>query len=46
VGAASVEGIRADINAAYRAVHEPNDYRPRDFRASLGRAAAAIGRLK
>jgi hypothetical protein len=46
VNPSSVEGIRGDINAAYRAVHEPNDYRPRDFRASLGRAAAAIGRLK
>ena len=46
VGAGSVDGIRSDINTAYRAVRDPNDYRPRDFRASLGRAAAAIGRLK
>ena len=38
--------IRADINAAYRAVRDPNEYSPGDFRASLGRAAAAIRRLR
>ena len=38
--------IRADINAAYRAVHDPNAYDPGSFRASLGRAAAAIRRLR
>jgi hypothetical protein len=38
--------IRADINIAYRAVRDPNDYRPREFRASLGRAATAIRRLR
>jgi hypothetical protein len=41
-----VQGIRADINAAYQAVQDPNAYRPRDFRLSLGRAAAAIRRLR
>ena len=46
VSANAVQGIRADINAAYQAVREPNAYRPRDFRASLGRAAAAIRRLR
>lgn len=46
VSADAVQGIRADINAAYQAVREPNAYRPRDFRASLGRAAAAIRRLR
>jgi hypothetical protein len=46
VSAGAVQGIRADINAAYQAVREPNAYRPRDFRASLGRAAAAIRRLR
>jgi hypothetical protein len=40
------ESIRADINAAYRAVRDPNAYRPREFRAALGRAATAIRRLK
>lgn len=43
-GAAS--SIRADINGAYRAVRDPNAYSPGDFRASLGRAAAAIRRLR
>ena len=38
--------IRNDINVAYRAVRDPNDYQPREFRASLGRAASAIRRLR
>jgi hypothetical protein len=42
----SAASIRADINTAYRAVRDPNDYRPREFRASLGRAASAIRRLR
>ncbi len=46
VSAAAASAIRADINAAYRAVHDPNDYDPGGFRASLGRAAAAIRRLR
>ncbi len=46
IAAGSVNSIRADINAAYGAVRDPNAYRPRDFRASLGRAAAAIKRLR
>jgi hypothetical protein len=46
VSAGAAGGIRADINAAYRAVHDPNDYDPAGFRASLGRAAAAIRRLR
>ena len=41
-----VQSIRGDINAAYQAVRDPNAYRPRDFRLSLGRAAAAIRRLR
>jgi hypothetical protein len=44
--AAGADSIRADINGAYRAVRDPNAYQPREFRASLGRAAAAIRRLK
>jgi len=43
---ASVGGIRSDINIAYNAVREPNAYRPAEFRAALGRAAAAIRRLR
>jgi len=46
VSAGQASGIRADINAAYRAVHDPNDYNPAGFRTSLGRAAAAIRRLR
>lgn len=41
-----VGSIRADINAAYGAVREPNAYRPAEFRAALGRAAAAIRGLR
>jgi Cytochrome c554 and c-prime len=43
VGAAA--GIRANINRAYAAVHEPNDYRPLEFRAALGEAARSIRAL-
>ncbi|MEA3046957.1 MAG: hypothetical protein QOJ53_1289 [Sphingomonadales bacterium] len=46
IPAGAASGIRNDINAAYRAVHDPNDYDPSGFRASLGRAAAAIRRLR
>jgi hypothetical protein len=46
VSPSAVDSIRVDINAAYRAVQDPNSYNPREFRASLGRAAAAIRRLK
>lgn len=42
----AANAIRADINLAYRAVSDPNSYDPRQFRDSLGRAAAAIRRLK
>jgi hypothetical protein len=46
VPAGTAAGIRGDINAAYRAVHDPNGYDPAGFRTSLGRAAAAIRRLR
>jgi hypothetical protein len=46
VGKQAAEGIRGDINGAYQAVRDPNLYQPREFRASLGRAASAIKRLK
>lgn len=39
-------GIRGDIARAYKAVEEPNAYRPADFRAALKSAASAIGRLQ
>jgi hypothetical protein len=42
----AADGIRGDINSAYQAVRDPNVYQPREFRASLGRAASAIKRLR
>lgn len=44
VGAAA--GIRANINRAYAAVKDPNAYRPAEFRAALGSAAASIRALR
>lgn len=44
VGAAA--GIRANVNKAYGAVRNPNEYNPAAFRASLGDAARAVGALK
>lgn len=44
VGAAA--GIRANVNRAYAAVKDPNDYRPAEFRAALGNAAASIRALR
>lgn len=38
-------GIRGDIARAYKAVEEPNAYRPAEFRTALKAAAGAIGRL-
>jgi hypothetical protein len=46
LGPGAPDSIRADINSAYRAVRDPNAYDPHEFRASLGRAAAAIRKLK
>ncbi|MEA3061582.1 MAG: hypothetical protein QOJ94_1363, partial [Sphingomonadales bacterium] len=46
VTTAQATAIRGDINLAYRAVREPYAFEPADFRASLGRAAAAIRKLK
>ncbi|MEA3016864.1 MAG: hypothetical protein QOI38_1586 [Sphingomonadales bacterium] len=43
---AQANAIRADVNLAYQAVRDPNQYDPRQFRAALGRAAAAIRRLR
>jgi hypothetical protein len=46
VAAPAAQSIRADINRAYAAVREPNDYRPLDFRRALGGAARTIRTLK
>ena len=42
----SAAGIRANINRAYGAVRDPNDYRPQDFRTALGAAARAVRSLR
>ena len=42
----AADAIRGDINLAYQAVRDPNLYQPREFRVSLGRAAAAIRKLR
>jgi hypothetical protein len=39
-------GIRGDIARAYKAVEEPNSYRPAEFRAAFKSAAGAILRLQ
>lgn len=39
---AAAASIRADVDRAYRAVHDPNDYRALDFRAALAHAAGAV----
>jgi hypothetical protein len=39
-------GIRGQIDIAYAAVKDPNDYRPMEFRAALGRATGAIRALR
>lgn len=44
VGAAA--SIRADINRAYAEVRSPQGFDPGDFRAALGSAVTAIGRLR
>jgi hypothetical protein len=46
VSSPAAQAIRTDINAAYRAVRDPNSYDPREFQASLGRAANAIKKLR
>lgn len=43
---AQAGSVRGPIDAAYRAVRDPNAYRPLDYRAALGRAVAAIGDLR
>jgi hypothetical protein len=38
-------GIRANVNRAYNAVRNPNEFKPAEFRASLGAATRAIRAL-
>jgi hypothetical protein len=46
VSGGAVTGIRSDINRAYAAVRNPNDYRPADFRRALGSAVRTIRTLR
>jgi hypothetical protein len=46
VSGGAVSGIRSDINRAYAAVRNPNDYRPADFRRALGSAVRTIRTLR
>ena len=44
--AARVASIRSEINRAYAAVRDPNDYRPAEFRRALGSAVRTIRTLR
>ena len=46
ISGGSVGSIRSDINRAYGAVREPNDYRPAEFRRALGGAVRTIRTLR
>lgn len=46
VGRAAADGIRPRVNLAYAAVHDPNAYRPEQFRDAIGSAASAIRALR
>ncbi len=44
--AAPAGSARGSIDAAYRAVRDPNLYQPVDFQSAMAKAAAAIRGLK
>lgn len=44
--AGRVASIRGEINRAYAAVRDPNDYRPAEFRRALGSAVRTIRTLR
>jgi Cytochrome c554 and c-prime len=46
VSGGAAAGIRADINRAYGAVRDPNDFRPLEFRRALGGAVRTIRTLR
>ncbi len=46
VPGSSAAAIRGDINRAYAAVRDPNDYRPVEFRRALGSAVRTIRTLR
>ena len=46
VPGSSAGAIRGDVNRAYAAVREPNEYRPAEFRRALGSAVRTIRTLR
>lgn len=46
VPSAAAAAIRPDIDRAYAAVRDPNNYRPAEFRTALGRALTSIRSLR
>jgi hypothetical protein len=46
VSGGSAAGIRTEINRAYAAVRDPNDFRPMEFRRALGGAVRTIRSLR
>ena len=46
ISGGAVAGIRSDINRAYAAVLNPNEYRPAEFRRALGGAVRTIRTLR
>jgi hypothetical protein len=46
VSASAAAAIRPDINRAYRAVRDPNAYRPAEFHESIQHIAAAVRSLR
>jgi hypothetical protein len=46
VNGGAAGSIRADVNRAYAAVRDPNDYRPLEFRRALGGAIRTIRTLR
>jgi len=45
IDASAAAAMRPDIDLAYRAVLDPNAYRPAEFRASIERIASSVGSL-
>jgi Cytochrome c554 and c-prime len=46
ISGGAVSGIRSDINRAYAAVRDPNEYSPAEFRRALGGAVRTIRTLR
>ncbi|MDO6412949.1 multiheme c-type cytochrome [Sphingomonas sp. BIUV-7] len=46
VSQGQARSVRGPIDAAYRAVRDPNAYKPLEFRAAIQRAASAVGALR